>query len=307
MTIYSKLALCPMAAALFGCTAYSRIQESAPKRQSPWPAFVKSEVYKSVGSTHLTLDIYEYPKSGGNSVRPAIVFFFGGGWSTGSRDQFELQARYFASRGMVAITADYRIRSRHQSKVINSVADARSAIRWVRANADRLRIDPKRIAASGGSAGGHLAASTAFIREFDDAGEDPKIPAEPNALILFNPALVLAELPGGQFEDLRGVPNRAFLGAEAARLSPAHQIKSGGPPTLIFHGLSDKTVPYVTAQSFSDLMKSKGNRCTLVGFPDQGHGFFNRDPWLSQTLRATDEFLHSLGWIEGPPALSTQL
>jgi acetyl esterase len=85
----------------------------------------RTEVYKTVDGTQLSLNIFQDPKSSGNKLRPAIVFFHGGGWSSGSPKQFEGQARYFASRGMVAITAEYRVRSRHQSQVIDSVADAR--------------------------------------------------------------------------------------------------------------------------------------------------------------------------------------
>lgn len=257
-----------------------------------------------MGETRLTLHIFEDPKFKENKLRPAIVFFFGGGWNTGSPKQFEAQSRYFASRGMVAITADYRVRTRNQSKVVDSVADARSAIRWVRANAVRLGVDPERIAAAGGSAGGHLAASAAFISEFDDSSEDKGIRAVPNALVLFNPALVLAELPGYSFNKLDAVPHRAFLGTEPSRISPAHHIKSGGPPTIIFHGEADSTVPFETAQMFSERMKAKGNQCKLIPYPDQGHGFFNRDPWMTKTLIGTDEFLGSLGWLKGQPSLT---
>lgn len=263
-----------------------------------------SEVYKSVGGTRLALDIFEDSKTKNNKRRPAIVFFFGGGWSTGSLKQFEPQARYLASRGMVAITADYRVRSRHQSKIVDSVADARSAMRWVRANAERLGIDPNRIAAAGGSSGGHLAASTAFISEFDDSREDKRISAVPNALVLFNPALVLAPLPGYRFKTSNAAPDRAFFGAEPSKLSPAHHIKASGPPTIIFHGQSDTTVPYETAQAFTDKMKASANDCKLIGYPGQGHGFFNNDPWRTRTLIATDEFLVSLGWLKGQPTLN---
>lgn len=262
-----------------------------------------SEVYKTVGKDKLNLYIFAPDKVKADELRPAIVFFFGGGWSTGSPKQFETQARYFASRGMVAITVDYRVRTRHNAKVTDCVADARSAVRWVRANSKRLGIDPDRIAASGGSAGGHLAASTAFIDEFDEVSEDKKVSAEPNALILFNPALILAPLPGHSLVVSGAQLKPEFLGAEASRLSPGHHVQSGGPPTIIFHGRADATVPYQASEIFTDVMKSKGNSCTLYGYADQGHGFFNQDPWRSRTLIEADEFLGSLGWIEGKPTL----
>jgi acetyl esterase/lipase len=194
--------------------------------------------------------------------------------------------------------ADYRVASRHGVKPVDCVGDARSAIRWVRANADRLGIDPDRIAAAGGSAGGHLAGSTAFIEEFDEPGEDRAVSAAPNALLLFNPALVLAPLPG---LDLAGFGTRVpavRLGAGPEKISPAHHVKPGGPPTIIFHGSADETVPLVTAEAFAAAMKKAGNRCEVVEAEGQPHGFFNREPWRSKTLADADAFLESLGWIE---------
>jgi acetyl esterase/lipase len=263
-----------------------------------------AEVYKTVGDIKLKLYIYKGETGNRKKPRAAIVFFFGGGWSTGSPQQFEKQAQYFASRGMVAITADYRVRTRHNSKVTDCVSDARSAVRWVRANAEKLGVDPNRIAAAGGSAGGHLAACTAFISKFDDSREDKGISATPDALVLFNPAVTLAPLPGVESSSFRAVPRSEFLGAEASRISPAHHVKAGGPPTIIFHGLADTTVPYDTAQAFSDRMKAAGNDSKLVGYPDQPHGFFNREPWTTRTLIAADEFLAALGWLEGKPTLA---
>lgn len=286
------LAHCFVALGMVGCANLGLNQGAQGSEQK------RTETYKQVGSTRLTLDIYEEPKFKENKLKPAIVLFFGGGWRSGSPKQFEDQSRYFASRGMVAIAADYRVKNRQNSKVIDSVSDARSAVRWVRANAKRLGIDPNRIAAGGGSAGGHLAATTAFISEFDDPNEDKKVSAVPNALVLFNPALVLAELPGYSYRSSKAMPDKGFIGAEPSQVSPAHHVKAGGPPTIIFHGESDTTVPFETAKVFSEVMKAKGNKCKLVAYPGQGHGFFNSEPWKAKTLSEADDFLTSLGWIK---------
>jgi len=253
------------------------------------------ETYKTVGDTKLNLYIFS-PSTA--TKAPAIVFFFGGGWTSGSPVQFEAQCRHLASRGMVAITADYRVASRHQAKPTQCLADARSAIRWVRAHAARLGVDPKRVAAGGGSAGGHLAAATAFISEFDEPSEDKKISATPDALVLFNPALVLAPMAGLNLDKSFGarVPEER-LGTKPEHISPAHNIKDGGPPAIIFHGRADTTVPFVTAEAFTAKMKAAGNRCELVGYDDQPHGFFNRDPWQQKTLVEADKFFVSLGWL----------
>ncbi len=267
------------------------------------------ETYKTIGDTKLDLHIFEPPAGvGAKTNRPAIVFFFGGGWNSGSPTQFEQHCRYLATRGMVAITADYRVATRQQAKPIDCVADAKSAIRWVRTHAARLGIDPRRIAAGGGSAGGHLAAATGTLPLFDAPNEDKAVSSVPNALVLFNPALVLADLAG---LDLEGFGTRVpedRMGTAPKNISPAHHVKQGTPPAIIFHGKADTTVPYATADAFARAMKAAGNRCELVGFEGQPHGFFNfgrgDNSNYHATLVATDRFLASLGWLQGEPTLS---
>jgi arylsulfatase A-like enzyme/acetyl esterase/lipase len=264
----------------------------------------RSEVYKTVGDVSLSLHIFE-PAGPAQPNRAAIVFFFGGGWNNGSPVQFEQQCRHLASRGMVAISADYRVATRHQVKPTACVADAKSAIRWVRANARRLGIDPQRIAAGGGSAGGHLAAAVATVPGFDEPGDDLNVSAVPNALALFNPALVLAPLDG---LDLQGFESRVSadrMGTDPRNLSPAHHVKRGVPPTIIFHGKADTTVPYSTAEAFAAAMTKAGNRCELVGYEGQPHGFFNfgrANGRYAETLAAMDRFLVSIGFLAATPA-----
>lgn len=251
--------------------------------------------YKTVMDTKLNLYIFS-PEAPKNS--PAIVFFFGGGWTSGTPQQFETQCRELAKRGMVAITADYRVRSRHGVMPTQCLEDARSAIRWVRANAQSLGVDPRRIAAGGGSAGGHLAACSAFIDSFDDPKDDKSVSAAPNALVLFNPALVLAPFEGVDAKSLNARDLEKRLGTKPERISPAHHITANGPPTIIFHGRNDKTVPFATAEAFATKMKSLGNRCELIGYDGQNHGFFNNNEFKKKTLDETDKFLVKLGWLE---------
>lgn len=157
------------------------------------------------------------------------------------RSSLNPERRQLASRGMVAMTADYRVKSRHGVKPVQCLADARSAIRWVRTNAARLGVDPGRIAAAGGSAGGHLAGSTAFIDAFDEPGEDRSVSAAPNALVLFNPALTLAPLPGWKAEGFGTSVGAERLGCAPPAISPAHHVRPGAPPAIIFHGRADTT------------------------------------------------------------------
>ena len=131
-----------------------------------------SFVYKKIGETELSLTVY-YPEGWeANQQRPAIVFFFGGGWVQGTTKQFEPQSKALSSRGMVAICADYRVKSRHEVTPDACVEDAKSAIRWVRQHNKELGIDPNKIVGAGGSAGGHLAACTGICQGLDAAGED---------------------------------------------------------------------------------------------------------------------------------------
>jgi len=247
-------------------------------------------VYKTVGDTELRLSIFR-PEEEVPEPRSAIVFFFGGGWNSGTPRQFFEHCKYFASRGMVGISAEYRVKSRHGVTPLECVADAKSAVRWVRAHAGELGVDPDRIAAGGGSAGGHLAACTGVIEGHDEEGEDLSVSSQPNALVLFNPAVNL--IP---FAMRIGFPLD-----RANEISPLQHVREGLPPTIIFHGTADRTVPFKSVKIFTDLMKEKGNTCELVAFEGKGHGFFNyeRDPEVfRETVADADRFLTELGFLE---------
>jgi acetyl esterase/lipase len=249
------------------------------------------EIYKTVGATQLKLHIFG--ESDPAKPKPAIVFFFGGGWTSGSPAQFEKQARHFAGRGMIAMTADYRVKSRQNVKPVDCVSDAKSAVAWIRANAGRLGIDPQKIAASGGSAGGHLAACTGTVSGY---GSDER----PNAMILFNPACTLAAIDGWEPKASGARVSSDRLGAEPVAISPSHHIGPHTPPTLILHGKDDTTVPYASVEAFEKQMKKADRPCKLVGYEGEGHGFFNRGKAAGTTLAEADRFLVGLGWIKEP-------
>jgi acetyl esterase len=188
------------------------------------------------------------------------------------------------------------------------VRDAKAAIRWVRANATRLGVDPDRIAAGGGSAGGHLAAAVALVPGFED--EKPTVSSMPNALVLFNPAVVLAPVEGQ--EDLLPADKAADIRARAdgkpQEISPYHFIHAGLPPSIIFHGTKDEAVPYPTVVAFQKAMAAAGNRCELKSYEGQPHGFFNPgrgqgEPrkeatrYYYRTTEDLDKFLESLGYL----------
>ena len=248
-------------------------------------------VYKKVGGQELEMTLYRPQVANGRKL-PAIIFFFGGGWVSGTTEHFKLQSEYFASRGMVAICADYRVKSRQGTTPFESVKDARSAMRYLKTHGDELGIDVDKIVASGGSAGGHLAACTAIIQKVNEESDDLSVSTVPMALILFNPVVDTGKRGYGQ-EKLEG---REF------ELSPVHNITAGVPPTLILHGKNDTTVPYENVVRFKCIMKQEGNSCKLIGYKKQTHGFFNysRSPkYFQKTMNQSEKFLESMQLLKG--------
>lgn len=254
-------------------------------------------VYKTVGEDTLRLHVFYPPAHGHTPPAPAMVFFFGGGWVGGSPDQFYPHAHYFASRGLVAISAEYRVRSRHGTTPFESVEDGKSAVRWIRAHAGRLGVDPTRIIAAGGSAGGQVAAAAGTLDAFDAPGEERSVSSRPQALVLFNP--VIDNGPGGYGHDR--------IGDRYPDFSPLHNIDERTPPTILFLGTADALIPVDTAQRYRQAMEDAGVRCDLQLYDDQPHGFFNyRDGtniYYYRTVRAADLFLKSLGYLTGEPTL----
>ena len=226
--------------------------------------------------------------------RPAILFFFGGGWKSGSFTQFVPQAEYFASRGLVCACADYRIASIHKTAPDKCVEDAKSAVRWMRGHAAELGIDPDRIIASGGSAGGHLAAATWLVPGFDAGEDDKSISCRPNALVLFNPALNLANIGDHPITDADGKDI-------AKAISPTVFLTKDTPPAILFFGTADKLAGH--GREYVAKAKELGVRAELWTAAGMPHGFFNKSPWTEVTARKADEFLSSLGYLSGEPTI----
>ncbi|MFS0726657.1 alpha/beta hydrolase [Paenibacillus sp. 1P07SE] len=250
--------------------------------------------YKTINDVTLQLHLFTPDRTIYPGPRPAILFFFGGGWMSGTAEQFYSLCEHFARRGFVAASADYRIQSKHGSTPFDSVEDGADALSFLRGKTEEWSIDPQRVVAAGGSAGGHLAACTALFGHGSGSGASA---AGPDALVLFNP--VLDTTATGY---LAGVPR--LLGREL-ELSPAHHVRGGLPPTLIMHGTADQVAPYENGERFHRQMLEHGNRCTLVPFEGRGHGFFNKghangQPGdLEETIRYAERFLHELGYPLG--------
>lgn len=221
--------------------------------------------FKETPQRDLKLHIF-YPdgiKEGEN--RPVVISFFGGGWAVGSADQFYEQSEYYASIGMVAISAEYRLIKHDKTTPFECVMDGKSAVRWVRKNYKELGIDPDKIVTSGGSAGGHVASCTALIEGYEEENEDLTISSVPNAMILFNPVLNTTK---------EGYGANKLVGRET-EISPFHHIRPNLPPTLVMHGTRDTTVPYKNSFDFAENMVANDNDCVLISAFGENHGFFN--------------------------------
>lgn len=260
-------------------------------------------LYKVVNEDSLYLHIYKPEKV--TKPTAAIVFFFGGGWAGGHPRQFFQQSDYLASRGILAISAEYRIKNIHRTTPFDCVEDGKSAIRWVREHSKELHIDPNKIIASGGSAGGHIALCTALIEGHESSNENLDISSIPNAVVGYNPVFDTTS---------KGYGSKKVAGRET-EISPCHQVKPNLPPMLNFHGTDDKTVPFENAERFTKLMKEAENSCELVAIEGAGHGFFNgaffrktnTDKYFNLSMYDTDVFLEKLGFLDGKPTIKREI
>ena len=262
-----------VAAALALVAAESFAQDSPEPPPVPEPSALID--YATIGDVTLRAHVFE--PSTGEPPYPAILFYFGGGWVGGSPQQFYPFAEPLAELGFVAIPMEYRVRGSHDSTIPDSMADAFAAFRWAQENAGELGIDPERIVVSGGSAGGHLAATVGTIAEHSDTG--------PSAMVLYNPVTDVGDVNNIQrLNDL--------IGGDVVAVSPIEHIEAGAPRTIIFHGEDDATVPIAQSEAFCEAMIAAGNHCELSRFPEVGHGFFNaRLPAFQPVLMETIRFL----------------
>lgn len=247
-------------------------------------------IYKKIDTTELKIWIH-YPEKV-KKRHAAIIFFHGGGWNNGTAEQFLPQSEYLASQGMVAIRASYRLKNVHGTTPKEALEDAKSAIRFLRLNAKELHILPNKIAAGGGSAGGHLAAAAFTSININDPKDAINVSAKPNSLVLFNP--VIDNGPEGYgYERIK---------AWFPDISPMHGITKKFPPTVLFLGTKDALVPVSTGEIFRDKIKKAGGHCTLFLYEGAGHGFFGwkdgKNPFYYETLKQTEIFLRQHRYLK---------
>lgn len=263
--------------------------------------FHTSEVYKMVDTFKLKIDIFYSGITSGRENNSAIVFFHGGGWAYGTPDEFFTTCERYAKMGIVTFSVDYRlsvdngIRPSKTISPIECVMDARSAMRWVRENAEKYNIGRNRIVAAGQSAGGHLALSTAMIDDYNEKTDNLSLSSRPDAVLLFSSCVNTVEAwCDRMLSDRR---DRIWS------ISPAHNIRKGLPPMIEFHGDYDDQVPVWTVRSFKDAMTSEGNYFELHIYQGRRHYLGDGNPKYSryfddEILKLTDAFLRKHNFLD---------
>ncbi|WP_374675927.1 alpha/beta hydrolase [Ideonella sp.] len=304
-----------LAALLGGAGASAQVAAAAPAAAPPAPApspaapaaaarpvdpaLAHADVllYKTVGAQRLRLQVARPAAARFPGPRPCVVFFHGGAWRNGDPKQFMAYARALAEHGVIGISAQYRLMSESEVLPVPAVQDARSALRFVKSRAAQIGCDPQRIAAGGGSSGGHLALMTAVpvprnspVGPLDDPSDDLGVSPRPQALFVMNAPLNLERYD-------RPVPVE-----QRRAMSPTLLMDASLPPTWIFHGTADKVVPFAQAGEFRDRARQLGaGEVTVQAFPGRGHGFFNakrrEGEDFDTTLAGMLAGLKKLGWL----------
>lgn len=230
-------------------------------------------VFGAGGERDLRCDVVS-PAGADNA--PAVLVLHGGGWRGGSRDRVRDHCLALARRGFVAVAGEYRLTP--ESPWPAQIHDVKANIRWMRANAASLGLDPNRIAAEGNSAGAQLAllaAGTPGSAEFEGSGGNPGVSSALQAVVaLFPPVLfhVDGEKPSGS------VPGAGLLGgtatAEAARdASPITHVSATFPPTFLLHGTADRLVPPSASMRMYEALSAAGAPVEMKMYHGVPHEF----------------------------------
>ena len=254
-------------------------------------AEVKSEldVDYDTRSPKQKLDLF-YDDAAGVEPRPGMVIVHGGGWRGGDKGggQWRQLPIEFAKHGYVAISVNYRLTDEAPSPA--QIHDVKAAVRWLRANAKRLRLDPERLGAYGNSAGAHLVAILGLVKASDGMeGDGPHLEqsSQVQAVLAsatptdFMPWLESRQYPGSALDPFFAGPEETR--AERVRqASPVTYARADAPPFLLVHGTADKTVPIAQAQRLTDALRKAGAKeVRYMIFDNEGHGVFQSQQLLT--------------------------
>ena len=235
----------------------------------------KSLIYSKKNNVNLKLHFFEPSQKKSKST---LLLFHGGAWAFGSSYSLFKICKDISDQGITCISADYRIALKHNTKVRDSMDDARDAYQWIISNAKILDIDKENIIVGGGSSGGQLAASLAMIPD-----DNNQIIEKIKGLVLLNPAINTSLLDREIPENIEERRKKLWLFVKKLfdgnfeKFSPSNYIKEGLPPSIIFHGKLDKTIPIEIIEKFSNAMVEKGNVVNLLKWDNKGHQFYRWD------------------------------
>ncbi|QOV89728.1 alpha/beta hydrolase [Humisphaera borealis] len=233
---------------------------------------------------HLKLNLARPREVKAGEKLPAVVCIHGGGFRAGDRKGYNDLCKKLADRGYVAVTIDYRLAPKYQFPA--AVHDVKAAVQWVKSNAAKYGIDPERVAALGGSAGGHLAlflGVTGDVRAFDPPDAAPNAPSPGvRCVVSYYGPSDLTKSYGKSVDAAEVLP--LFLGGdvehERARhihASPLYWVTPRAAPMLLLHGTEDKYVNYEQALWMRDKLNAAEVPVELVTLDGAGHGFKGDD------------------------------
>ena len=262
--------------------------------------FERGVEFSNAADQHLQLDLAR-PKNGDGPF-PAIVCIHGGGFRAGTRDGYDRLCVTLAQHGYVAVTITYRLSPAAQFPA--AVQDCKAAVRWLRANAAKYRVDPARIGATGGSAGGHLAlflGVTAGAKEFEGEGNLDQSSAVSCVVSYSGPSDFTKSY--GKSVDAAEVLPLFFGGDLTTKLrehivgSPLSWVTPHAAPTLCIHGTADNYVAFEQAQWMVERLKACGVEAELLAFEGAGHGLKGDDAQKADAamLAFFDAHLHPAG------------
>ncbi len=266
------------------------------KDDSPTFAGAKKVLYKQTtdalgGAARLYLHVFDPPDWKASDKRAAVLIFHGGAWNHGSPEAHVQDARYWASRGLVGITGQYRVGQREGMGPPECVADAKSAVRYLRAHAAELGIDPAKIVVGGESAGAHIAACAGTLPAYNDPRDDLSVSCVPDALLLYFPFKMITTR-GNRKDDM----------------SPLHFVGPATPPTLFIGGEDDGIAPAEHGAEWGEKMKAGKHLFRYFIYRKTHHPSGTPDimkPGVPNDIfRQSDLFLAALGFVQGAPTVT---